>query len=1072
MPGIDFDSFLKNQAGKFFSPEKKKIPESSRQYERPGKWSKSPAHFYKRLTAAGISGSHHRNISRKKAISYPAGFKLINHDYSSGRSLTKFLVSLAISFCLFSILFPSSAQATGPENSQPELKRIVLTVSPKSGLTLSRLTLADGREITPSSPLPLFTLLLSEKLFSASEIRPESGREVSATFASEKPASSNLPPPRGSLEFTLDGRVKAWLTARTSAYPGVSLVLRLENVSREKLKVENLVPLAEGPDRVYLTAGLPNKWPHYLSRTLLYRPGKKPLGILLPDNAWHLGFSDLEVAPGLNLTALARRDRSEKTEIRRWAATLEPGGWLEYNLHLDVHPAPTVPCSGLASDLLYPPEPWFGGLRMMFQQRYLYDVEKFDNSLYQRQDLAWVRKAYLMLLQFAWDHNYYDRQAQKYTFYENLLAWDRLIGGVDIYSLWPTWPRLGLDQRNQWDMYRDLPGGLAELKKQVAYAHQKGKKYFISYNPWDESTRREEHLEAMEGILRDLKADGVILDTWGESSREFQAMADRVKPGIIMYSEGMAVPEDMQGIVTGRVHDALYLPPPLNANKFIKPDNAIFRVIQLGEGRFRREASVAFFNGYGSEINTMRPGRPETVAEDLFYLGRTLKILRENHSAFISPDWIPLYPVLEDGLWANCWPAENKVIFTVFSLKPEGYRGPLIPVKEKPGYHFVSLWRHEELRPEKVGDRLYLPAELEAFSRHYLDTRLEGAVDCLAALPEIIKARRHRDKIAVKLAVKPVDGRLVVTPGNPSYQARSAVFPASDVEFSLWELFQGKGEKVVIQLFSAEGELLDEAILPLPVALPRLVNPVIPTPPADRTPEGMVEIPAGEYLYTTVGNPDDANPVIPYPEKADQEKLMMPRFFMDRYPVTNAQFALFLKKSGYRPKDPANFLKHWVNGRPPAGQENHPVVWVNLEDAEAYARWAGKRLPTEAEWQYAAQGRDGRQYPWGNELDPARCNHKTGQTTPVNAHPAGASPFGVEDLVGNVWQLTADVYDNGVYSYVMIKGGSYYSPEASIWYPKSGPLPVGRQQTLLLISPGLDRNATVGFRCVKDAVQR
>ncbi|MGB9906384.1 MAG: formylglycine-generating enzyme family protein, partial [Candidatus Saccharicenans sp.] len=951
------------------------------------------------------------------------------------RLLGKVFLAYLILFSLVPVM------ASAKDATRPELQQITLTINPKDGLVIKSLKLAGGREITPPSPIPLFSLLLSDKLFSAVGIKPEGGREISVTLAQGKPANPGVSSAQDLLEFSLEGKIKARLTARTSAHPGLSLILRLQNISPEKVKVENLVPLSEGPDRVYITAGLPNKWPHYLSRTLLYRPGRQPIGVLLPDNAWHLGFCDLQVAPDLNLVALARRDRSEKTEIRRWAATLEPGGFLEYNLHLDVHPVEISPYSGLASDLLYPPESWFGGLRLMFQERYLYDLEKFDNSLYDRQDLRWVRKAYLMLLQFAWDHSYYDRQSGRYTFYENLLAWDRLVGGVDIYSLWPTWPRLGLDQRNQWDMYRDLPGGLAELKKQVAYVHQKGKKYFISYNPWDESTRREEHLQAMEGILRELNADGVILDTWGESSREFQAMADRVKPGIIMYSEGMAVPKDMPGIVTGRVHDALYLPPPLNLNKFIKPDNAIFRVIQLGEGRFRREASVAFFNGFGSEINTMRPGRPETMEEDLAHLGRTLKILRENHSAFSSQDWIPFYPVLEDGLWANCWPAADKIIFTVFNLKPEGYRGPLIPIKEKPGYHFVSLWRHEELKPEKVADRLYLPAELEAFSRHYLDTRLEGSLDCLAALPEIIKARRYRDKIAIKLATKPVDGRLVVTPGNPSYQAESAVFPASDLEFSLWEHFKGKGEKVVIQLFSGEGELVDEAVIALPTALPRLVNPVQPTPRAERAPEGMVEIPAGEYIYTTIGNPDDANPVIPYPEKADGEKIIMPRFFMDKYPVTNAQFALFLKKSGYRPKDPTNFLKHWVNGRPPAGQENHPVVWVNLEDAEAYARWAGKRLPTEVEWQYAAQGSDGRQYPWGNELDPARCNHKTGQTTAVDAHPAGASPFGVEDLVGNVWQLTADVYDNGVYSYVMIKGGSYYSPEASIWYPKSGPLP-------------------------------
>ena len=202
--------------------------------------------------------------------------------------------------------------------------------------------------------------------------------------------------------------------------------------------------------------------------------------------------------------------------------------------------------------------------------------------------------------------------------------------------IWPTWPRLGLDQRNQWDMYRDLPGGLDEIRRQVRFARSVGTRYFIAYNPWDESTRREDHLTGMEDMLRKLDADGVVLDTWGQSSREFQGAADRVKPGIIMFSEGMAVPKDMPGIVAGRVHDAIYMPPPLNLNKLIKPDFAIYRVIQVAEGRIHREIAVAFFNGYGSELNIMRPGRPDWIDEELAYLGRTTKILRENSSAFLS----------------------------------------------------------------------------------------------------------------------------------------------------------------------------------------------------------------------------------------------------------------------------------------------------------------------------------------------------------------------------------------------------------------------------------------------------
>lgn len=158
-------------------------------------------------------------------------------------------------------------------------------------------------------------------------------------------------------------------------------------------------------------------------------------------------------------------------------------------------------------------------------------------------------------------------------------------------------------------------------------------------------------------------------------------------------------------------------------------------------------------------------------------------------------------------------------------------------------------------------------------------------------------------------------------------------------------------------------------------------------------------------------------------------------------------------------------------GKPIPGEEKFPVVFVNPVDASAYATWKGKRLPTEQEWQYAAQGNDFRRYPWGNTFDSSRCNTRLNHPTPVNAFPSGASPFGVEDLIGNVWQLTADQYENEACYFTIIRGGSYYHPTQSIWYVTGGPLPVDHPEMLLLMAPALNRNATVGFRCVMDAEQ-
>jgi formylglycine-generating enzyme required for sulfatase activity len=243
----------------------------------------------------------------------------------------------------------------------------------------------------------------------------------------------------------------------------------------------------------------------------------------------------------------------------------------------------------------------------------------------------------------------------------------------------------------------------------------------------------------------------------------------------------------------------------------------------------------------------------------------------------------------------------------------------------------------------------------------------------------------------------------------------------------------------------------------------------------------MIKIPAAEFEFLVSGieieggNEVGVDVQYPWensPRRHHRHTMKIKSFFIDQFPVTNAAFARFLEATAYHPKDDSNFLKDWRGGRFRPGWDNKPVIWVSLEDARAYAAWAGKRLPHEWEWQYAAQGMDGRLYPWGSEWKaevvpvPDR-GRQMREPSDVNAHPEGASPFGIMDMVGNIWQWTDEFLDEHTRAAVL-RGGSYYQPQGSRWYfPQAYKLT--EHGKYLLMAPSKDRSGTVGFRCVVDA---
>jgi len=264
--------------------------------------------------------------------------------------------------------------------------------------------------------------------------------------------------------------------------------------------------------------------------------------------------------------------------------------------------------------------------------------------------------------------------------------------------------------------------------------------------------------------------------------------------------------------------------------------------------------------------------------------------------------------------------------------------------------------------------------------------------------------------------------------------------------------------------------------------LPQTIVPIAATAAAAQPPEGMVRIPAAagfpfEVQGIEIEGGDDIGVDVQYPGEDSPRRhhmirMSIPAFFIDRYPVTNRQFADFLKATRYRPADDHNFLKDWTAGAYPQGWGNRPVTWVSLEDARAYATWAGKRLPHEWEWQYAAQGLDGRAYPWGDSwcaecAPPQQHGHDLPGPSPVDAFPKGASPFGVMDLTGNIWQWTDEFQDEHTRA-AILRGGGYYRPSGSRWYFPSA-YKLAEHGKYLLTAPSKDRAGTLGFRCVADA---
>ena len=646
----------------------------------------------------------------------------------------------------------------------------------------------------------------------------------------------------------------------------------------------------------------------------------------------------------------------------------------------------------------------------------------YDDALYRRPEFAWAASAYSCCFLMMCDETFYDQAAGRYTVDALLDDGAKEFGGYDSVVLWHAYPRIGVDQRNQFDFYRDMPGGLQGVREAVRTFHKRGVYVYIDYNPWDTGTRRDPKgdLETLAALVREIEVDGIFLDTMKEGAAAFRQKLDAARPGVVLEGEGTPPVNRLQDhhASWAQWFDDSEVPGVLSL-KWLERRHMQHQVSRWSSSH-ARELQTAWMNGSGMMVweNVFGSWLPWN-AHDRSLLRTMLPIHRRYAALFRGEGWTPLVPVEMPEVYASLWQGEGVRLWTIVNRGDREAAGNLLKVDAVPGQRFYDLVAGTELKPAKEAGQMLLN----------LDIPPQGVGCVLAASPQ---------------QLGPGFGAFLA--GQAALQSRvdlNAVHPHRDT----------------------------------------VLKPVARTAKVIAAPEGMMTMPSRApvslniqmrvredgYYESQVPDEEQFRASSRYQTREFIRAAPTYAFAVDETPVTNAQYALFLKASGYKPRYAENFLRHWTGGTIPPGKQEHPVVWVDQGDARAYAGWAGKRLPTEEEWQLAAQGEHGLEYPWGGGIRAGVCNlGETGDTTPVKQFPAGRSPVGCLDMCGNVWQWTESERTDGRTRFSIIRGGSYFTATGSNWYVEGGPRPANFATKFLHMWPGLDRCSTIGFRCVVD----
>ena len=431
-------------------------------------------------------------------------------------------------------------------------------------------------------------------------------------------------------------------------------------------------------------------------------------------------------------------------------------------------------------------------------------------GLYERPELQWAQSSFMQPQSMVEDRYFYDPVARRYTVDRFLSDLDKRYGGIDSVLFWPVYPNIGIDNRNQFDLLRDMPGGTAALREMVAEFHRRGVRILFPHMPWDVGSRVEPlpFPETLAALMKEIGADGVNGDTFGGMPRSYQTAADAIRHPLVFEPEGYPESDEMLNWNSMSWGYWKYpLVPMISRGKWLEPRHMV-NVCDRWNKDKTDNLQAAFFNGVGYETWENIWGIWNGITErDAEAIRRVAKMERRFARYLVSASWEPHTPTIPYGVFASKFPLDGRTLWTIVNRTVYNVDGPQLQLPAQTGMHYFDIWHGVELKPVAANGNVVLSFAMEASGYGAVLAQPEPADSALTAFLDEMRA----------LNARPLSS-----------------FP------KVWHF------------------------------LPQEIVPIAPTAAASRTPEGMVSIPAStEFRFEVHGieieGGDDIGVDVQYP---------------------------------------------------------------------------------------------------------------------------------------------------------------------------------------------------------------